>query len=121
MSSETFGKIRAFARRLRQQLDEGLDLREISRASYAAREAGEDVPYMQIADALPGRGGAATRLEAAPTATQRDLRKLFAEKAPGSALPRYILRVVEEDGKRRVVFTERLGKGKDVRDLTDEE
>ncbi len=104
-------EMKQFAKEAQELLASGKSLREVSRWSYAKREAGENVPYLGILDADEKNG--VTMLMARPIVKQKELSEFFGEVAPGcKALKRYTIVVTNSGG---VEFTERTGQKSIVR------
>lgn len=100
---DVVARMKAFAAELCDLFNSGCSLREIAKYSFQAREAGHNVPYLQIMDTE--QDGTVNRIVAAPVAKQREIKAFFDEIAPGcKARPRYML-FVDLSG---VHFTERL-------------
>ncbi len=115
--TELIQELTIFANEMKAMLAVGKSLREICQWSYAQRESGRNIPYMEVSQTVKeGRGTKIVGLWAAPTKKQTELRAFFEEVAPGLiSLSRFKLTVYLEDG---VIFQERLGKEKsDVRSL----
>lgn len=93
---------------LKNRLDNGDSLREISKFTYELRESGKNIPYFSISQI--DDNNIVTRITSQPISKQKELKKFFLEKANNSVLPKYQLYIdIEESG---VIFSERLGKGK---------
>ena len=100
-------KLRKYANTLQDMLSQDCTLKEISQHTYQLRESGADIPYMNIGDKEEGE---VVGIYAQPTKSQPELKEFFYQKAPNSVLPKYVFRITKDEG---LVFTERLGKGKD--------
>ena len=98
-----------FKHELEQYLEQGKSLQEISQITFNRREAGENIPYMGIEQKI---GNMITRIGASPTKKQKELRAFFDELAEGSRITKYSLYIDLEESNK-VVFKEKLGKGKD--------
>lgn len=97
--------IETYAREIQTLLEAGATLKEINKWSFEQRKI-RDIPYLAIGQTDEN---GIEYLEASPTASQKTLKVFFSEKAAGSVLPRFVLRVTRQG----VEFRERLGKGKD--------
>ena len=100
-----------FALELKAMLESGKNLREISQWSFEQREYGRNIPYMSING--KEKDGTVNHIVANPIASQKELKKFFLTPTEGSTLDKFQLQVTIENDVPIVIFSERLGKGKD--------
>ena len=91
--------------------DSGKTLRQISQWSFEQRECGRNVPYMSING--KEKDGTVNHIVASPISSQKELKLFFSTPTEGSTLDKFQLQVTIENGESIVIFTERLGKGKE--------
>jgi hypothetical protein len=72
---------------LQQIVNSSSNLREVSQVTFAKRGLDKNFPYFAISNT---EAGVVTRIDFAPIASQKELKKLQSEKATGSkVLPMY--------------------------------
>lgn len=100
-----------FANEMKEMLENGKSLRQISQWSYEQRESGRNVPYMSING--KEKDGTVNHIVANPISSQKSFKAFFSTPTEGSTLDKYKLQVTFENNSAVVIFSERLGKGKD--------